>query len=80
MSPEQRAVALKLIYRHTHKDYKGVYGSPPARGILIQRAGQGTCFVLLDKLTDQEIAGRLPDAQRHEEQRLLKLRTRSLAT
>ena len=79
MSPEQRAAALKLIYRHTHCNYKGTYGSPPARGILMQRAGQGTCFVLMDKLTDAEIAARLPDAQRHEEARLLKLRTKSLA-
>jgi len=79
MSPEERAAALKLIYRHTHCNYKGVYGSPPARGILMQRGGQGTCFVLLDSLTDHEIAERLPNAQRLEEQRLTKLRTASLA-
>lgn len=65
MTREQK---LAMIYRHTHSDFKGraeatelwpadKIGSPT---ILIYR--NGTTIVLLDDLTDAEIADRLPYA------------------
>ena len=65
MTPEERKAALKLIYRHTHKDYKGKIDGKPS--ILVCRGG--TCLVMLDDLTDAEIAERLPLAQRMEAKR-----------
>ena len=65
MTPEERKAALKLIYRHTHKDYKGKIDGKPS--ILVCRGG--TCLVMLDDLTDAEIAERLPLAQRMEAER-----------
>ena len=66
MTHEERKAALKLIYRHTHKDYKGKIDGKPS--ILACRGG--TCLVMLDDLTDAEIAERLPLSQRMEERRL----------
>lgn len=65
MTPEERKAALKLIYRHTHKDYKGKIDGKPS--ILVFRGG--TCLVMLDDLTDAEIADKLPSAQRMEAKR-----------
>lgn len=67
MTPEERKAALKLIYRHTHKDYKGKFPDG-TKTILVCRGG--TCLVALDDLTDTEIADRLPSAQRMEAKRL----------
>jgi hypothetical protein len=47
MTREQK---LKLVWRHTHRDYKGKLN------------GQGTCLVLLKDLTDTEIEERIPRA------------------
>ena len=65
MTPEERKAALKLIYRHTHKDYKGKIDGKPS--ILVCRGG--TCLVMLEDLTDAEIADKLPSAQRMEAKR-----------
>lgn len=59
---------LKLIYRHTHKDYKSVIGGVGA--ILVLRAG-GTHLVGMTSLTDAEIANKLVYALYKEEKRLL---------
>lgn len=59
--------ALKLIYRHTHRDYKGSYGG--AKSIMVCRDG-ASCLVPLDCLTEAEIADRLPSAMKKENERL----------
>jgi hypothetical protein len=51
---------LKLVWRHTHRDYKGGVGDQ--RSIMVYR--QGTCLVLLKDLTDEEIEARLPRASK----------------
>lgn len=51
---------LKLVWRHTHKDYKGVMNGE--RTIMVYR--QGTCLVLLKDLTDEEIESRIPRASK----------------
>jgi hypothetical protein len=55
----------KLIWRHTHRDYKGKIGQ--VRHVLVFRAG--TCSVPLDSLTEAEYAERLEWAQRAEARR-----------
>jgi hypothetical protein len=64
-----REAKLNLIYRHTHRDYKGS-GKGPARTILVYRGG--TALVLLDNLTEDEINLKLPGALKSEEKRLTK--------
>lgn len=64
-----RAEKLNLIYRHTHRDYRGS-GKGPDRTILALRGT--TALVLLDELTDAEIADRLPYALKKEHARLNK--------
>lgn len=59
---------LKLIYRHTHRDYKLVLGGVGA--ILVLRAG-GTSLVGMTSLTDAEIDDKLPYALKKEARRLL---------
>lgn len=51
--------ALKLIYRHTHQDYKGVRAG--VKEILTARG-----LVELDDLTESEVAERLPQAMKKE--------------
>jgi hypothetical protein len=53
MTREQK---LKLVWRHTHNDFKGK--TDGVKCILVYR--QGTVSVPLDDLTDQEIEERLP--------------------
>lgn len=54
--------ALKLIYRHTHQDYKGMREG--VKEILTLRG-----LVALDELTESEVADRLPQALKKEIQR-----------
>ena len=61
-----RADKLNLIYRHTHRDYKG--GKGPARSILVLR-GAATSVPITD-LTDAEIEDKLPYALKKETERL----------
>ena len=63
-----RETKLNLIYRHTHRDYKG--GKGAERTILVYRGG--TALVLLDNLTEAEISFKLPSALKSEEKRLTK--------
>jgi hypothetical protein len=51
---------LKLVWRETHRDYKGMLNGE--RSIMVYR--QGTCLVLLKDLTDEEIEARLPRASK----------------
>lgn len=55
MTREQK---LKLVWKHTHRDYKGMLEGQ--RSIMVYR--QGTCLVLLKDLTDAEIEERIPRA------------------
>ena len=64
LSREQQ---LRLIYRHTHKDYKGAIDG--VKGILVLRGG-ASCAVPLEQLTDAEIADRLPLALKKEAARI----------
>ena len=57
--------ALKLIYRHTHKDYKGVRAG--VKEILTVRG-----LIELNDLSEFEIAARLPQALKKEAQRIAK--------
>lgn len=59
--------ALALIYRHTHRDYKGNYGG--VKTIMVCRGG-ASCVVPLDGLTEAEVADRLPYAMKKEAERL----------
>lgn len=72
-----RETDLALIWKHTHSDFKGIAGqwnpdawAPADRGkpmIMLMRSG-GTCLVLLEDLTADEITERLPAARRREAQ------------
>ena len=55
--------ALKLIYRHTHRDFKGQRDG--TKEILTPRG-----LVALDDLTEYEVAERLPSALKKEAERL----------
>lgn len=57
MTDKERKAALAVIWRNTHRDFKGTL-EDGTKSILIYR--QGTCLVPLEALTDQEIADRLP--------------------
>lgn len=63
-TPINRAEALKLIFRHAHRDYRAKL----ADGSKMLQTIKG--LVCLDNLTDEEIADRLPLARRKEAQRL----------
>lgn len=56
MTREQK---LALIWRYTHKDFRGKFGG--RNSVLALRIG-GTCLVPLEELTDTEIEDRLPYA------------------
>ena len=56
MSTMTREQKLRLVWKHTHRDYKGTMNGE--RTIMVYR--QGTCLVLLKDLTDAEIEDRLP--------------------
>lgn len=70
-----RAAKLNLIYRHTHRDYRGS-GKGPARTILVLRGT--TSLILLDELTDAEIADKLPYALKKEHARLNKTTAKAI--
>lgn len=55
--PATRREKLRLIYRWTHRDFKGRFGG--VFSLLINRAGSSQ-LVPLDQLTDAEIDERLP--------------------
>ncbi|NMZ71357.1 hypothetical protein SAMN05216370_0165 [Pseudomonas peli] len=63
-TPLSRDQALKLIYRHTHRDYRGKLADG-TKSILTIRG-----IVALDDLTEAEVSDRLPLARRKEAERL----------
>lgn len=69
MTELSRAKKLALIYRHTHRDYKGRIDG--IKTVLVLRAG-GTTLVDLNSLTDAEIAIMLPYSLKLEAERVAK--------
>jgi hypothetical protein len=67
MDGKTRNEALKLIWRHTHRDLRGVYEG--TKCVLTLRLG-GTCSVPLAGLTDEEITSKLEYATHAEAKRL----------
>jgi hypothetical protein len=52
-----RATKLALIWKHTHRDYKGKIDG--VKYVLVLREG-GTCSVALTDLTDAEVIRLMP--------------------
>lgn len=71
-----KAQKLTLIYRHTHKDYKGNH---PELGKTVLVLRGATCLVPLDQLTEEEIADKLPYSLKKEVERLEKLAAKKKA-
>lgn len=67
---------LALIWRHTHKDYKG---NTPGLGKTVLVFRQGTCLAPLDQLTDDEVGGFMPLVLAKEEQRLVQIEAKGSA-
>lgn len=67
-TPLSRKQKETLIYRHTHRDYRGSTGD---KAILVMRAA-GTTLVPLTELTEAEVEDLLPYALRKEAARLQK--------
>lgn len=73
---EAKKVLLRLIYRWTHSDFKGRAGErwgEVDRGkptMLVSRGG--TCLVLLEDLSDEEINDKLPYALKKDDKRKTK--------
>lgn len=68
----RRAEALKLIYRHTSKDYKGkateIWGADAGKKtIMVYR--NGTALSLLEDLSDEDVIDRLPYCVKKEAER-----------
>lgn len=61
MTEDQRKQALKVIWRTTHKDFKDKTFAGE-KTIMVYR--KGTCIVLLNDLTDEEIMDCLRKADR----------------
>lgn len=66
----ERKNELALIWRHTHRDFKGK-GADGIKRVLVLRPG-GTTSVPLNALTDAEVADKLGYAKHKEEERLAK--------
>lgn len=73
--PFTRDEALRIIYRHTHADYKGKLADGKRR-VSVLREG-GTTAVELADLTDAEIRDRLPYCFKLEAARLLAKRAKA---
>lgn len=64
--PDRDKKAYGLIWRHTHRDYKGKVDG--VKMIMINRSG-GTTLVDLEGLTDEEFVHELDCARRAEERK-----------
>lgn len=62
MKPLTREQKLKLIWRHCHRDFKGMMDG--VRTVMTYR--NGTCLVALNDLTDAEIEDKLPKQYREQ--------------
>jgi hypothetical protein len=59
-----RAKLEALVWRHTHRDFKGLIDG--ARTVLHRAPGGGTCLAWLSSLTDAELYDKLPSRVRAE--------------
>lgn len=68
-----KAQKLTLIYRHTHADYKGIaglnWGVHAGKRTIMIGLPNGSALIVLEDLTDADIADKLPYALRKEDQR-----------
>jgi len=65
MTREQK---LKLIWRYTHRDYRGIRNDEDRTKVVLEFVpGVGTCSVPLDSLTDEQIEKRMPFVLKCEE-------------
>lgn len=72
-----REKQLALIWRHTHKDFRGMIGMEKA--VLVLREG-GTTSVVLTALTEDEVARKLRLAEAAEQRaRIARVAERALA-
>jgi len=71
-----RADALDVIWRHTHKDFRGVIDG--AKTIMVNRGGLGTCTVQLDALSYYEVHDKLQYAWRAEQKELAGTKRRAI--
>lgn len=60
-----RKEALRLIWRHTHRDFKGKL-EDGTRSILVNGGAAGSILVELDKLSDAHIMRKLPYCARKD--------------
>lgn len=65
---------LELIYRHTHRDYKGTAGlrwgeNEGKPTIMVTAPNGGNALILLEWLSDADIEAKLPYALRKEKYR-----------
>lgn len=72
-----RKQKLALIYRHEHRDYKGRAGPQwgeheGEKSIMVNEKG-ATVLTLLETLSDEQIANKLPYALKKESERLAKV-------
>ncbi|MCX4152367.1 MULTISPECIES: hypothetical protein [Paraburkholderia] len=73
LSREQK---LTIIYRHTHRDFKGhagpQWGEHQGKKSILVNVKGSTCLVLLEHLSDEQIADKLPYALTKEADRRAK--------
>lgn len=71
-----RKQKLTLIYRHTHRDYKGhaspQWGEHAGEKTIVVNSNGASVLALLDTLSDEQVAYMLPSALRKEAERLAK--------
>ncbi len=65
-----REQALKIIWRHTHKDFRGKVDGVGT--IMVNGGARGGILVAVDHLTDEQINDLLPSAHKQELARLAK--------
>jgi hypothetical protein len=62
MEPKKRKKLEALVYKHTHRDFRGSFevDGIKQKSVLRSIDGQGTCLVLLSSFTDEDLVKRLP--------------------
>jgi hypothetical protein len=58
MEPKTRKKLEALLWKNTHKDFRGSIDG--VKNVLVNRGAEGTCLVSLDALTDQELLSKIP--------------------
>jgi hypothetical protein len=58
MEPKTRKKLESLLWKYTHKDFRGSIDG--VKNVLVNRGREGTCLVPLSVLTDDELLGKIP--------------------